>query len=299
MPDLELQGLQRSVNLLEYARSAGYQPNPRDSSPGLTMLEHPQSGDRIAVARTQHGQWIYASLTDYKPRGADEPPERARERLRDSIARTRDKGSVVECVQHCQRVAGRPEPSPEQVREHLRAWLVTERDLGHAGRVPTDALRRVPERAISPTPPNAADKAPGISQRGGNGLPRAAGLLNRRMGDWTASPVPPVLDQAEVQERLRRWQEAQRAIDLKLARATELARPPPGQTNPQRANSDGSVEKSRSPREVSRAATDALPPNPEKLALAQRRYDWTPPVGGEIAKALGLTPRTRGPERGR
>jgi hypothetical protein len=291
MPDLELQGLQRSVNLLEYARAAGYQPNPRESSPGLTMLEHPQSGDRVAVARTQHGQWIYASLTDYKPRGPDEPPEQARERLRDSIARTLDKGSVLEFAQHCQRTAGRPEPSPEQAREHLRAWLETELGLGRGGRLP-------PERAASPTPPNAADKSPATGERGGDGLPRAAELLNRRIGDWRPSPVPAAVGQDEVQERLRRWQEAQRAIDLKLARARELARPPQGQPVAERAT-PRALEKARSPAEVSRAASGALAPNPEKIALGQRRYDWTPPVGGDGAKALGPIPRSRGPERGR
>ncbi|MDP9002458.1 MAG: hypothetical protein M3O46_20390, partial [Myxococcota bacterium] len=78
----------------------------------------------------------------------------------------------------------------------------------------------------------------------------------------------------------------------------ELARPPQGQPIAERATPHG-LEKARSPAEVSRAASGALAPNSEKIALGQRRYDWTPQVGGDVAKALVQTPRSRGPERGR
>ena len=122
MPDLELEALQRSIHLADYARSVGYEPRPRDSTPGVTVLEHPQTRDCIAVARAENGQWIFASLPYYTPRGGDEPAHRSRERLRDCIARTPDQGWVVEFVQHCERVSGRREPSVDEVREHLRAW---------------------------------------------------------------------------------------------------------------------------------------------------------------------------------
>jgi len=252
MPDLELQDLQRSVNLITYARRAGYHPDARESSPGVTMLEHPQSGDRVAIAQNQHGQWIYASLTDYKLRGPGERPEHALERLRECIERTPDKGSVVEFVQHCERAAGQRERSSEQVCEHLRAWLDTERGLGRDGRMAAESERSVP-----------------------------------------------AVDQSAVQERLSRWQEAQRAIEVRLGRATELATPQQDQLTVKRATSAASVDKSRVPGEVSRDATSALAPNPEKLSLGRRRYDWTPPIESSVAKALSQAPRDRGPERDR
>ena len=127
MADLELELLQRSIHLADYARSVGYEPRPRDSTPGVTLLEHPQTHDRVAVARAESGQWIFASLPYYTPRGGEEPADRYRERLRDCIVRTPDQGWVVEFVQHYERVSGRPEPSVDEVREHLRAWQEVER----------------------------------------------------------------------------------------------------------------------------------------------------------------------------
>jgi len=248
MPDLELQDLQRSVNLVTYARRAGYRPDARESSPNVTVLEHPPSGDRVAIACNPYGQWVYASLTDYKLRGPAEPPEHAFERLRECIERTADKGSVVEFVQHCERVAQQRERSSEQIREHLRAWLDTERGLSRDGRMPID-------------------------------------------------PAP--VDQSAVRERLQRWQEAQRAIDVKLDRATELATAGHEQLTVKRTTSVASVDKSRVPREVFRDRTGALAPNPEKLSLGRRRYDWTPPIDSNVAKALGHGAHDRGPERGR
>ena len=172
MHDPELQGLQRSVHLVEYARGVGYQPNARESGGGMTMLENPHTGDRVAVARTREGQWIYASLKDHPPRGADETLERAHERLRESIARTRDKGSIVEFVQHCERSAARPAPTTEQAREHLRAW--------------TEKVRtRVGEARLS-------------IETGGS-EPRARQRLNQRIGDWTPSAVQPSVGHTEVQ----------------------------------------------------------------------------------------------------
>jgi len=135
MPDLELERFQRTLNLVDYARSTGYQPMPRDSSPlRATVLEHPDTHDRIAVARGQHGTWLYARLDGYTPRGAEEPPEQAYARLRECILRARDKGSIVEFVQSTQRVLGRDEVGLDRVREHLRAWDQAQRALEGQGR---------------------------------------------------------------------------------------------------------------------------------------------------------------------
>jgi hypothetical protein len=248
MPDLELQDLQRSVNLVTYARRAGYRPDARESSHSVTVLEHPPSGDRIAIACNPYGQWVYASLTNYKLRGPAEPPEHAFERLRECIERTPDKGSVVEFVQHCERVAQQRERRSEQVREHLRAWLDTERGLERDGRMPT-------------------------------------------------GPGP--VDQSAVQERLQRWQEAQRAIDCKIDRVNAPTAPHQERLTVKDATSVASVDKSRVPREVSRDPTGSIAPSPEKVSLGRRRYDWTPPIDSTVAKALGHAARDRGPERGR
>jgi hypothetical protein len=188
MPDLE--SLKRSVDFAQYARSMGYQENPSDSAPGITVLEHERLRDRIAVARLAGGG-IYARIPDYAPRGPDESDERARQRLRDCITRSSDAGSIVEFVQSNQRRAGRPEPDLERVREHLTAWQNIAREL-----------------------PRGAEQ------------PASRNVLNRRIGDWIPSPPshdPPTV--SEVQARLQRWKDAQSVIDRKLARSSELAAP--------------------------------------------------------------------------
>ena len=272
MSDPELEALKRSVHLAEYARSLGYEPRARDSTPGVTVLEHPHTHDRVAVAQTPRGPWIFASLPDYQPAPAgEEPLDRARERLRNCIARSRDQGSVVEFVQHCQRVRGLREPPLEEVRAHLLAWQEVERGVAPG---PSSALRAgSPRDGTEPGAPAARDP---VGRAAGGALP-----LHRRIGDWAPSPAPIHPNETEVQARLRRWQEAQRAIDLKLGRTAELASPRPALPNS--AASPGGE------------AAGARPLDPAKRELGQRRYDWTPPA----PLGLGRTFRERGSDRGR
>jgi hypothetical protein len=278
MPDLELEALQRSIHLAEYARRVGYEPRPRDSTPGVTVLEHPQTRDCIAVARAESGQWIFASLPYYTPRGGEEPADRSRERLRDCIVRTPDQGWVVEFVQHYERVSGRPEPSVDEVREHLRAW----QEVKRAG-IPA-----------APTPPEKSEvRAPSAAEPALAGAARDASL-NRRIGDWTPSPVSLIPNETEVQERLRRWKEAQRAIDLKLARPAEHAQPRPA---PSIGADSRGVDTGLPSAELARNPGGAPSLDPAKRALGQRRYDWSPPV--DVPSPLGRTVRDRGSDRGR
>jgi hypothetical protein len=271
MSDPELEALKRSVHLAEYARSVGYEPRARDSTPGVTVLEHPHTHDRVAVARTQRGPWIFASLPDYEAPPGDESADRTRERLRDCIVRSRDQGSVLEFVQHCQRVRGHREPTLEEVRAHLRAWQEVER--GVAPDVSEPPKGGSPRGGTEPGAPAARDP---VGRAAGGALP-----LNRRIGDWAPSPALLHPDETEVQARLRRWQEAQRAIDLKLARAAELANPRPALANSAASRGGDAV--------------GARPLDPAKRELGQRRYDWTPPV----SIGLGRTLRDRGSDRGR
>ena len=178
MSDPEFESLKREIDLAQYARSIGYVDKPRDSMPGIVVLEHQRLGDRIAVARCERGG-IYARIPDYSPRTQNDSEDRARLRLRDAIMRSNDTGSILEFVRSRERMAGRPEPELQRVREHLAAWQQVTRDLR------ADAQR--------------VD-------------------LGRRMGDWGPSPLSLDRPTgSEVQARLQRWEEAQRLIDRKLA----------------------------------------------------------------------------------
>jgi hypothetical protein len=284
MPDLELEALQRSIHLADYARSLGYEPRPRDSTPGVTVLEHPQTRDCIAVARAESGQWIFASLPYYTPRGGEESADRSRERLRDCIARTPDQGWVVEFVQHCERVSGRREPSVDEVRDHLRAWQEVER-----ARIPA-----APALVGGGAPSHKSEvHAHSTMEHALTGAARDASL-NRRIGDWFPSPAPLIPNETEVQARLRRWQEAQRAIDLKLGRPAEHASP--RLAPPIGADSRG-VDTGLPSAELARNPGGAPSLDPAKRALGQRRYDWSLPV--DLPSPLGRTVRDRGSDRGR
>ncbi len=200
-PDLE--SLKRSIDLAEYARSLGYEDRPRDSVPAIAVLEHPGSGDRMAVARLESGG-IYARIPGYAARADSESEELARRRLRDCITRSGDTGSIVELVCTEERRAGRPEPDLEAVRQRLAFW-----ELSH----------------------------------------------ERTRGDGV--PSPPIRDfpsPAQVQERIEKWHEAQRVLDRKLAHLAD--RPFASVSGQERGGPD----------------------RPPKSELAQRRYDWSPPV---------------------
>jgi hypothetical protein len=189
-------------------------------------------------------------------------------------------------VRHCERVGGHRESTVDQVREHLRAWQEVERAVGPAARALFNK-GSLHERTDKPAPTG--------KEAAVDGVPHGAGSLNRRIGDWTPSPASPTPNETEVQERLRRWQEAQRAIDLKLARASELASPRPVLSN---SIASHGVDTTFSTADVSRNPSGALTLDPAKRALGQRRYDWTLPVG-EGATPLARTLRDRGPDRGR
>jgi hypothetical protein len=261
MPDLELDALQRSVDLARYARSMGYEDRPRDNISGVTVLEHSRSHDRIAVAQFAQGG-IYARITDYHPRGPDESDDRARLRLRDCIARSPETGTVVDWVQHREREAGRPDLTPGQLREYLRTWQQVQRALEPAG----------PGLRISPHQP-----------------------LDRRLVDWVPAPSPSSSSEFQVPDRIRRWEETQRALDLKLAQAKGV---PAFRSAPQ-----------DTPREIwpptqqslSKAIAGSGPHGRDGARSAQnelskRRYDWSAPVGIDA----GAPARRRtGPERER
>jgi hypothetical protein len=230
MPAPSLEALKRAIDLADYARSVGYVERPRDSIPGIVVLERARSGERIAVARLAEGG-IYARISNYALRAPAEPDESARSRLRECIIRSSDTGSIVEFVRSRARMARQPEPDLERVREHLAAWQELARSLG------------------------PALESKDLSQRIGEGRTRAESARQS-----TAS---------EVEERLARWHEAQRAIDRKLAHVSNAH----------------SIHTERA----------MNVPGPDRSARPEagvRRYDWSPaPSGRATADQYGQARR--------
>jgi hypothetical protein len=262
-PELEL--FKRNVDLIDYARKAGYEPRPHDGAPGLTVLDHPNR-DRIVVGRTANGPWIYASVPDYAPRAQDEPSEQALSRLRHAIDRTRDKGSIVEFVQQRDPLARSLEVTPDQVRYRLRSFREHGLPLDFEGALCGPPYGRGRERAADAPrdrPPPGAVRQPSPKEE-----------LNRRRYDWTPPPAIPALA-TDVFERLRRWREAHATREVP-ARRTAPTASPPAKTAPEQAPAAKSQEKSD---------------------LGRRRYDWTaaPPNLEALIKAA----RNRSPDRGR
>ena len=220
--DPELEQLKRSVDMIEYAKQAGYRTKEHHGSHGLTVMEHPNQ-DRIAVARAPDGAWMYAGISDYRPKDRDEKSEEALARLRDTIVRSRDKGSIVEFVQSREGVTRHAEPSLEDVRQHLRDFRLT-------------------------------------------------GLLD-------ADRTP------EVEQRLRRWREAQATIDERLRGSREVS---------PRTPSAGPAVAPPTSAPVGLAST--LGPKSQS-DLHRRRYDWTPTPQGVEAILRGA--RKGSPDRGR
>ena len=292
MADHELERFKRDINLIDYAKRAGFEPSRGQGGEGLTFLEHPNR-DAIVVARNRGGQWIYASVPDCPPRAPGESAERAEERVRASIARTRDKGSIVEFVQHRDCTARTGEVGVALVRGRLRDFQESGVSLDsygalrlpvRFGRHPRDVEEAGGGRAGT-DPPRSAPERPVEWTAGGDEQTQRA--LNRRIGDW--SPMPLGSGDTVVEERLRRWQEAQHAVDRKLGRPGDLAAQPP--RGPSRAD-DKTRTPSSPPLELAGEGADK-----GKLALGQRRYDWSPPVQGVPAIPRGS--HDRGPDRGR
>jgi hypothetical protein len=279
-PDPELEQLKRTVDLTEYAKRAGYQPKTLDVGLRLTLLEHP-NGDSIVVGQRRSGEWIYASVPDYEPRLPDESLEQARARLRASIERSKDKGTVVEFVQNR---AGNDIPL-DWIREHLRDFRAMGRDFDLEAAVDASALpirdRKQPTIPIDPPQRDSQMQRP-VGPSGGINPE-----LNRRRYDWTPEPSPP--NQSDAQQRLERWQKAQATMDDRLHVHTSqdrLPHPP-------------SVPPTRSPTpKVSREAGSGTSiATGDNSALGKCRLDWTPSPSDR--EALDRALRNRSPGRGR
>ena len=260
--DPELERFKRTTDLVAYAKKAGYEARPHDAAPGLTVLDHPNR-DRIVVAQNPAGRWIYASVPDYVPRAPGEPEAQALARLQRCIDRSTDKGSIVEFVQERDSTARRGEVPLERVRERLRAFHATGLGLDWDG-----ALRPPPYGRGREGPTDPTRVGP---QAGGRPDPE----LNRRRYDWTPPPSGrPHEHETQVEQRLRRWREAQAAIDVKLQRRSELpGREPPAPAVAPQAQGSG-----------------------PKSELHRRRYDWTPQPAG-IDTLRGARSRSPGRDR--
>jgi hypothetical protein len=272
--DPELEAFKRNVDLAQYAEKAGYERRERDGARGLTVLEH-QNGDRIVVARSPLGQWIYASVPDYAPRGAGEPEADALSRLRQSIQRSGDKGSIVEFVQQRDPRTIEREVPLETVRARLRSYGLVGLPLDFEGAIAPPPYPRGRERSVVPPAPPPA---------GENREPRRPGApdpeLNLRRYDWDPRPAG-APQETEVEQRLRRWREAQTAVEVKV-HGTAVSRTLPA-----------AAALTAPPKTIERPA---IPPSPAKSELNRRRLDGSPPLNVD---ALIRAARNRSPDRGR
>jgi hypothetical protein len=279
--DPELEYFKRSVDLADYAKRAGYEPRPHDGAAGLTVLDHPNR-DRIVVGQHTNGVWVYASVPDYALRAPGEPEANALARLRHSIDRSADKGSIVEFIrQRDPRTIEREVPL-ETVRARLRSFAVVGLQLDFEG-------------ALAPPPyPRSRDRT--VERGGDSSLPdRSVGSqseLNRRRYDWSP-PIENGPRETEVDQRLRRWKEAQAALDVRVRGRGEVV-------GPTRSPATAATS---SP---ARDATNSISPATDRdesarqrknSELNRRRYDWTPAPEG--LDALLRAPRGRNPDRGR
>jgi hypothetical protein len=267
--DPELEQFKRTIDLVEYAKSAGYEARLDAVGRNLTVLEH-ANRDRIVVAQHPDGRWIYASVADYARRAPGESDQQARARLRACIDRSEEKGSVVEFVQSRERAAYRREVPLEQVRHRLREF----RAMGAALAFET-ALRSV-------TDASTRGRSPVASRAGTQGDERVASHeassqrinpeLNRRRYDWTP-PTPDRPRQAEVEQRIRRWREADAVVAQRLERASRAhatgprlaPAPVPGRV----AVSSPAAGQGPNERSLEVRGSD-------RSDLGRRRYDWTP-----------------------
>jgi len=289
--DPELEQLKRSIDLVDYAKKAGYEPRAQDGAPGLTVLDHPNR-DRIVVARrSPSGPWIYASVTDYEPRAPGEPAADALSRLRYSIDRAKDKGSIVDFVQQRDGTARRGEVPLQHARERLRDFLATGRPLDFEGalRPPPYATGR--ERSVDPAkggPRPGAEGAPGEVT-----AQRSSPELHQRRYDWSP-PVPNAPRETEVDERLRRWREAQAAVDRKLRGPGEGTGPAgsPAALPPPARDGKGQPLPDKPPTDRSESLGQT-----KNSDLNRRRYDWTP-APADLDPLVRLS-RSRSPDRGR
>jgi hypothetical protein len=276
--DLELEQFKRTIDLTDYAKRAGYKPKPLDVGMGLTLLEHP-SGDKIVVGQRRNAEWIYASVPDYEPRLPDESAEQARARLRASIERSKDKGTVVEFLQNR---AG-TDVSLDGIRGHLREFHAMRQGFDLEAAVDASALStRDPKLPTVPTV--AMDPALPHSR-----TPQAAGPtsgvhpeLSRRRYDWTPEPTLP--SQSDVEQRLERWRVAQAAIDDRRHVGANQDR-----TQARLASGPTPVKQTAERSDSVRATSNS--------AFGRCRLDWTPTPADR--EALDRAIRNRSPGRGR
>jgi hypothetical protein len=141
--DPELEHFKRTLDLVAYAKKAGYEPRPEPVGFGLTVLDCP-GRERIAIAQAPSGVWIYALVSDYQHRGAHESEAHALARLRGCVLGSRDKGTIVEFVLGRDAAARSAEVPLDRVRERLRAFRdrrAWARPGRASGAIPGSALR--------------------------------------------------------------------------------------------------------------------------------------------------------------
>jgi hypothetical protein len=288
--DPELEEFKRAIDLVEYAKKTGYEPRPNDGALGLTVLDHP-NGDRIVVARSPTGPWMYASVTDYAPRAPGEPAEQALSRLRHSIDRAKDKGSLVEFVQQRDWTARRGEVPLDRVRSCLREFRATGLPLDFDGALRPPPYGTPGEPSLGPA--RGAQRSDDRIPSGDAGVRRSSPDLHRRRYDW--APPEDAPGDPELERRLRQWRDAQAANDQRQVPPSSATRPEP-RPNPGAAidrAADASVAPPQRP-PTDRSHTIGRSEKPE---LARRRYDWSPAPGG-VDAALPK-PRNRSPDRDR
>ncbi len=205
--DPELEAFKRTIDLPEYAKRAGYEPCPHGGIKDFIFLEHPNR-DRIVVARSPSGHWIYSSVNSYEPREKRESAEHALQRLRGCILREQDRGSIVDFVRHRDWTARAGAVSLDVVRERLREYRESGRPLDFEGPLvrPNSAG---PRRSTDPSGVLRADGRQPLDNEVAN---TARGQdtqveLNRPRGERTVSP------ETDAEQRLRRWRDAEQRLN--------------------------------------------------------------------------------------
>jgi hypothetical protein len=94
MTDQELETFKTAIDLRAYAAGQGYQLDGKASWRGSSVMRHPVSDDKVIVKRGIDGHYVYFSVRD-----------------------DRDNGTIVDFVQHRQRV------TIGTVRKELRPWI--------------------------------------------------------------------------------------------------------------------------------------------------------------------------------
>jgi len=94
MVDSELESFKTNIDLRVYAASQGYELSRKESWSGSSVMRHPVGGDKVIIKRGVDGHYVYFSVRD-----------------------DRDNGSIIDFVQHRQRL------SLGTVRKELRPWM--------------------------------------------------------------------------------------------------------------------------------------------------------------------------------